>query len=125
MFTAGFPCQDLSQAGQTRGIEGAKSGLVTNVFRLLDETFVPWVLIENVPFMLQLARGAAMEVLVHELERRDYRWAYRVVDSRAFGLPLVSRRASGSIESLADARLEPTVLSFASGARRVLASRAR
>ena len=39
--------------------------------------------------------------------------------------PLVSRRASGSIESTTDARLEPTVLSCASGTRRVLAARAR
>src|SRR6185436_15412249 len=28
LVAAGFPCQDLSQAGQTRGIEGARSGLV-------------------------------------------------------------------------------------------------
>ena len=92
LVTAGFPCQDLSQAGQTRGIEGGNSGLVTHVFRMLDETFVPWVFIENVPFMLQLARGEAMEFVVRELERRDYRWAYRVVDSRAFGLPQRRRR---------------------------------
>ena len=35
--------------------------------------------------------------------------------------PLVSRRTSRSSESIADARLEPTVLSCAYGARRVLA----
>jgi DNA (cytosine-5)-methyltransferase 1 len=32
LLTAGFPCQDLSQAGQTRGIEGRRSGLVSHVF---------------------------------------------------------------------------------------------
>ncbi len=35
--------------------------------------------------------------------------------------PLVSRKSSRSSESTADARLEPTVLSAAYGARRVLA----
>lgn len=87
LLTAGFPCQDLSQAGKTRGIEGSRSGLVGEVFRLLRLQRVPWLLIENVPFMLQLARGEAMEVIVSALEEMGYRWAYRVVDSRAFGVP--------------------------------------
>jgi DNA (cytosine-5)-methyltransferase 1 len=87
LLTAGFPCQDLSQAGQTKGIAGARSGLVREVFRLLEQRPVPWLLLENVPFMLQLARGEALEVIISELERLGYRWAYRVVNSQAFGLP--------------------------------------
>jgi DNA (cytosine-5)-methyltransferase 1 len=61
--------------------------LVGEVFRLLQSRRIPWVLLENVPFMLQLSRGRAMEVIVAEMERLGYRWAYRVVNSRAFGLP--------------------------------------
>jgi len=87
LVTAGFPCQDLSQAGQTRGIGGDRSGLVAQVFRLLERRRVPWVLLENVPFMLQLSRGRALDVIVDALERLGYKWAYRVVDTRAFGLP--------------------------------------
>jgi DNA (cytosine-5)-methyltransferase 1 len=37
--------------------------------------------------MLQLDRGRAMRYLVDKLEHRRFTWAYRVVDSRAFGLP--------------------------------------
>lgn len=87
VVTAGFPCQDLSQAGKTRGITGARSGLVGEVFRLVTQARVPWIVLENVPFMLQLARGEALEVIVAALEHHGYRWAYRVVDSRAFGVP--------------------------------------
>ena len=87
LVTAGFPCQDLSQAGKTAGIEGSRSGLVGEVFRLLRSTPVPWVLLENVPFMLQLSKGRALEVIVAALEDLGYRWAYRVIDSRAFGVP--------------------------------------
>ncbi|MDE1947967.1 MAG: DNA cytosine methyltransferase [Burkholderiales bacterium] len=83
---AGFPCQDLSQAGQTAGLEGEKSGLIGEVFRLLSRRRVPTVILENVPFMLQLNGGSAMRAIVGEFERRGYRWAYRVVDSYAFGL---------------------------------------
>lgn len=87
LVAAGFPCQDLSQAGKTAGIDGARSGLVGEVFRLLHRRSVPWLLLENVPFMLQLSKGRAMEVIVATLESLGYRWAYRVVNSLAFGIP--------------------------------------
>jgi DNA (cytosine-5)-methyltransferase 1 len=86
LVCAGFPCQDLSQAGRTAGLDGERSGLIGEVFRLLSRRRVPTVVVENVPFMLQLGGGNAMRAIVDEFERRGYRWAYRVVDSWSFGL---------------------------------------
>lgn len=91
LLAAGFPCQDLSQAGMTAGIRGEQSGLVDEIFRLLRTHDVPWLLLENVPFMLQLHQGQALEHIVTALEELGYVWAYRVVDSRSMGLP--QRRA--------------------------------
>ena len=45
LLVGGFPCQDLSQAGMTAGIDGSRSGLVGHVFRLLDQRPVPWVVL--------------------------------------------------------------------------------
>ena len=89
LLAAGFPCQDLSQAGRTAGIDGRNSGLVGHVFRLLYAApkGPRWLLLENVAFMLQLDRGRGMRLLVDELESRGFHWAYRVVDTQAFGLP--------------------------------------
>jgi DNA (cytosine-5)-methyltransferase 1 len=89
VVAAGFPCQDLSQAGRTRGISGIQSGLVDHAFRLVRRRRggPRWLLLENVPFMLQLDRGRAMHHLTETLEDMGYAWAYRVVDARAFGLP--------------------------------------
>lgn len=84
LVTAGFPCQDLSQAGKTAGIKGRKSGVVSHVFRLIDQDRPKWVLLENVSFMLRLDRGSAMTRLVTEFEERGYRWAYRVINSLSF-----------------------------------------
>ena len=72
-----------------RGHPGDRSGLVEHVFRLLDEApnSPTWLLLENVSFMLSLDRGEAMRWLTTQLEERGYTWAYRVVDTRAFGLP--------------------------------------
>ena len=89
IVAGGFPCQDLSQAGRTAGIGGERSGLVDHALRLVRRKRggPRWLLLENVPFMLQLDRGRAMRHLTEALEEMGYRWAYRVVDARAFGLP--------------------------------------
>jgi DNA (cytosine-5)-methyltransferase 1 len=84
LVTAGFPCQDLSQAGNTAGIGGNRSGLVGHVFRLVDARLPPWLVLENVSFMLHLDGGRAMHRLVSEIEARGYTWAYRVVNSLGF-----------------------------------------
>jgi DNA (cytosine-5)-methyltransferase 1 len=87
VVTAGFPCQDLSQAGLARGLDGDRSGLVGEVFRLAMKSAPRWIVLENVPFMLQLRRGDAMHRIIDELEALGYRWAWRIVDTFGFGLP--------------------------------------
>jgi len=123
VLTAGFPCQDLSQAGLTAGIRGKRSGLVGEVFRLLDGQAIPWVVLENVSFMLRLDSGRAMRTLVEGFEERGYRWAYRVVNSQSF-LPQRRERvlvlatktevdpASVLLTDEAEPRLPPTDLDF-------------
>jgi DNA (cytosine-5)-methyltransferase 1 len=89
LIAAGFPCQDLSQAGKTAGIGGEQSSLIGEVFKRLrnNRSSPRWLLLENVPFMLQLQHGKAMRYLVDQLESLGFTWAYRVVDARAFGIP--------------------------------------
>jgi len=92
LVCAGFPCQNLTQVGDKSGIAGEKSSLVRHVFRLLRNRPVQWVLIENVAFMLQLDRGAGIKMIIENLEKLGYRWAYRLVDSFCFGVPQRRRR---------------------------------
>ncbi len=94
LVTAGFPCQDLSQAGRVRGMRGSESRLVKEVFRLVSGCRKPprWLLLENVPFMLSLRKGRAMYYVTKHLEDLGYTWAYRVIDTRAFGLPQRRKR---------------------------------
>lgn len=104
LVAAGFPCQDLSQAGKTLGIHGSRSGLIGEVFRLLRQHDVPWVLLENVSFMRHLGRGHALDVILTNLENLGYMWAYRVLDSRAFGLPQRRERVFFLASKVADPR---------------------
>jgi DNA (cytosine-5)-methyltransferase 1 len=92
IVTAGFPCQDLSSSGLKAGIEGSRSSLVAEVFRIIERRPVEWILIENVHFMLHLAKGAGIRAITDHLSRLGYNWAYRVMDSNSFGLPQRRRR---------------------------------
>ncbi len=113
LVCAGFPCQDLSQAGRTAGLAGDKSSLVADVFRLLDKCRVAHVVLENVPFMLQLAGGNAMRAIVDEFERLGYRWAYRTVDSFSFGLAQRRER----VFLVASRELDPAMVLLADESR--------
>ena len=115
VLTAGFPCQDLSQAGATAGIQGKRSGLVGEVFRLLRVSRPPLVVLENVSFMLRLKRGAAMALITRELEALGYEWAYRVVDSRSFGVPQRRKR----VFLVASLSLDPSLVVLADDAGEV------
>jgi DNA (cytosine-5)-methyltransferase 1 len=111
LLAAGFPCTDLSQAGRIAGI----TGLVSWVFRLLESADPTWLLFENVRNMLVLDKGNAMRYLVSELEDKNYRWAYRLVDSRSTGVAqrrqrvimLASRTGNPADVLLADDAGEP------------------
>ena len=84
ILCAGFPCQDISTLGVKTGLSGERSSLVREVFRLLGNKKVEWVIFENVPNMLFLRKGETIRAITEELEALGYRWAYRMIDSLAF-----------------------------------------
>src|SRR5262249_8725864 len=92
VVTAGFPCTDLSQAGRTAGIDGAASGLVREVFRLVEAANPRWVVLENVRNMLSLHSGRPIRDVTRWFEDHGWNWAYRTVDSQHFGVRQRRRR---------------------------------
>ena len=48
LITGGFPCQDISIAGYGKGIEGNRSGLWSEMLRVISEIRPRFALIENV-----------------------------------------------------------------------------
>lgn len=92
LVCGGFPCTDLSNAGQRRGLAGEHSGLWFEFRRVVAELHPQWVLIENVPGLLSSAGGRDMGTILANLADLGYGWAYRVLDSRHFGVPQRRRR---------------------------------
>lgn len=91
-LVAGFPCQDVSIVGGQRGLAGTRSALVEHVFRLARATRPSHILLENVQSIRFVHGGRVLLYLMHAAEKLGYSWAYRTLDSRAFGLPQRRRR---------------------------------
>lgn len=68
----GFPCQDISVAGNGKGLEGERSGLFFEICRLIDECRPTFVFLENVPAI----RTRGLKDVCSELSSRGYdcRW---------------------------------------------------
>lgn len=92
VLTAGWPCQDISRAGQQRGLDGERSGLFSEVVRLLDDLQPRWFVLENVPRLLTINNGRDMGAVVGALVECGYGLAYRVLDASGFGVPQKRRR---------------------------------
>lgn len=74
---ASFPCQDLSLAGNLKGIDAERSGLVWNWLRTLDEMSKagkkpPIVVAENVVGLVSGKSGAYYRALHHSLRDKGY-----------------------------------------------------
>lgn len=72
IITGGFPCQDVSLAGRREGLDGARSGLWTEIARLIGDLRPRYAIVENTPGLLSLGMGRVLGDLV-EL-RYDAQW---------------------------------------------------
>lgn len=60
IITAGFPCQDISLSGRGEGISGSRSGLWSEVARLVGELRPQFVILENSPALLVRGFGTVL-----------------------------------------------------------------
>ncbi|WP_240033561.1 DNA cytosine methyltransferase [Salinibacterium amurskyense] len=89
VWAGGFPCQDISLArmGQRSGLNGKQSGLFFEFARLLEEGRPKAVVIENVAGLLSSNQGRDFALVIRTLAELGYGVAWRVLDSRHFGVP--------------------------------------
>lgn len=92
IITAGWPCQDISVAGRGPGLSGNRSGLFSEIVRLLQELQPVWFVLENVPRLLTVNGGRDMGAAVGALAECGYGLAWRILDSRYFGVAQRRRR---------------------------------
>ncbi len=94
IWCGGFPCQDLSLAnqGKRQGLEGARSGLFTQFADLVNAARPKWLVIENVPGLLNSGNGQDFKYVIETLDDIGYFVAWRVLDAKYFGTSQRRRR---------------------------------
>jgi DNA (cytosine-5)-methyltransferase 1 len=81
LVCGGFPCQDVSTAGGGIGIIGTRSGLWSELARLVADLRPPFVLVENVPSL----RGRGLALVLQDLWALGYDAEWHCIPASAFG----------------------------------------
>ena len=84
----GAPCQDFSIAGKRAGLDGDRSSLIREIFRLLEEQEEQdrpeWLIYENVKGMLSSNRGLDYLSILSEMDRLGYDIEWQNINSKWF-----------------------------------------
>jgi DNA (cytosine-5)-methyltransferase 1 len=97
VITGGFPCQDISTAGKQAGIgEGTRSGLWSEIVRLIGELRPRYVIVENVANLLtgpSEQRGGWFGSVLGDLAECGYDAEWENIPAAAMGAPHLRERA--------------------------------
>lgn len=82
----GAPCQDFSVAGKRAGLNGDRSSLIREIFRLLEEQKEQdrpkWLIYENVKGMFSSNKGLDYLSILSELDRLGYDAEWQIINSK-------------------------------------------
>lgn len=83
VISGGFPCQDISSAGKGAGINGERSGLWSEMARIIGEVRPNYVFVENSPMLV--SRGFAR--VIGDLTQMGYDAHWTRFSASNFGAP--------------------------------------
>lgn len=83
VICGGFPCQDVSNAGPRLGLAGERSGLWSEITRLVGELRPRFLIVENVAALL----GRGMGRVLGDLAALGFDAEWHCIPASAFGAP--------------------------------------
>ena len=83
VISGGFPCQDISAAGSGAGITGTRSGLWSEMARIVGEVVPRYVFVENSPMLTSRGLG----VVLGDLASMGYNARWGVLGAHHVGAP--------------------------------------
>lgn len=95
-FAFGFPCNDFSQVGEKRGVNGSFGPLYTYGVETLNEYSPKWFVAENVSGLSSSNEGSAFLTILRELASAGQHGGYEIVPHlykfEKYGLPQARHR---------------------------------
>jgi DNA (cytosine-5)-methyltransferase 1 len=88
ILTGGFPCQDISFCGEGAGIEGERSGLWREMWRIIREVRPRYVVVENVAALTHRGLG----IVLGDLAALGYDAEWDCIHAAAVGSPQIRDR---------------------------------
>lgn len=92
VLCAGFPCQAFSAAGKRQGFADTRGTMFFQVERILRDKQPQGFILENVEGLVNHDGGRTLEVIKQRLEGLNYKFDYRVLNSKDFGVPQERKR---------------------------------
>jgi len=88
VICGGFPCQDISVAGKGEGIDGERSGLWSEIARLVGELRPKYVIVENSSALL----GRGLGKVLGDLAAFGYDAEWECIPAASVGAPHIRDR---------------------------------
>lgn len=92
ILCAGFPCQAFSAAGKRQGFADTRGTLFFEVERILRDKKPQGFILENVEGLVNHDGGKTLQVITERLTALNYRFDYKVLNSKFFGVPQERKR---------------------------------
>ena len=92
LLCGGFPCQAFSLAGRRKGFDDARGTLFFEIARLAEARRPAYLLLENVPGLLNHDGGRTFAAILATLSDMGYCVEWSVLNSKHFGVPQSRKR---------------------------------
>lgn len=88
VVAGGWPCQDISIAGNQAGLSGLRSGLLLDMLRVAQSAGAHTVVAENVANLLKMRNGSEFDASLRAMHTAGFPFvSWRLLNAREFGLP--------------------------------------
>ena len=85
LLCAGFPCQPFSSAGNKKGFEDERGGIIFKIIEICSYHKPSVIILENVSNLLAIEKGDCINKIVSMFEEIGYNVSYKKLNSQDFG----------------------------------------
>ena len=87
LLCAGFPCQPFSSAGQKKGFEDHRGGMIFKILDICKFHKPRYILLENVHNLISLNDGKYIKSIYNLFSELGYNVEYTMLNSKNYGIP--------------------------------------